>query len=405
MPSTYKRHPVQSLSPTPPATSSVRRAIRGPTPTPCTPVAQITRTIPSVGPHSVEGTISSHNQSERSTSLGLTHRRPAEPFISPSRGEIRPSITRRPASDPRHNRPSIILEQSHSSPTRRARRRLDRSLISKNENSQTTLEQTQLPQSVPSFSNLDSNHFDAPMITAQNVHDELRVKLCKAVTPNSKTGSVYIVRDPTQPHLLKIGASINSSQRQKGLERGCDLRLETIFVSNELEHYIRAEHLVHANLLHLRRKNICIACGRNHQEWYEVSEEEAIRTVEMWTRFIQQEQPYNAMGKLKSIWIFLMHKRRHVGEVLDHEGLTDLWTNIRRSPSMVDYAEQALTFLKKHPIWCLLWAHPWQVFSIFSWIITSFTSRTCFSLYLSLGVLLAVLVCTCFSASGKSKRV
>jgi hypothetical protein len=310
--------------------------------------------------------------------------------------EPRPSVNRNAASDPRYDRPTSRLGLSYGSPmrvNRRGRRRPDNA-------SRTYGSSAIRNQNAPGFADSLNERFAISSRTAQQVHDGLKARLHKNITPNSNKGVVYIVRDPNRPNLLKIGAAKNFSQRKQQIERDCNLELEVVLVSDELENYTRAEHLVHGDLLHLCWRHTCLGCDTDHREWHEVSEDLAIRTMERWVRFMKEEQPYSGTGELKSIWTFLMHKRRPSSSTSNHDLRWRCWTHILQSPSIIDYCEHAFSIGKAHPIWWYIWDYSWQASSFLSWATVFILTMNFFAL----GVFFLSFICSCLSVASKSGK-
>jgi hypothetical protein len=408
--SQYGRFPGRFPSPTPSMASTTFGSSRGPVPIPRTPDSRTRASFGSVRAFSVGSTASTAIRQtpvlSETQDKGLSFRIPARQqhsqvfstanstfTFSP---ETRPPVNRNAASDPRYDRSTSRLGQSYGSPMRvdkRGRRRLSNALRSYGTPAVLNL-------SAASFADPGARQFEISSKTAQQVHDGLKARLRKNITPNSTKGVVYIVRDPTRPHLLKIGAAMNFSQRKQQIERECNLHLEVVYVSDELENYTRTEHLVHGDLLHLCWEHTCLGCNTDHREWHNVSEGLAIQTTKRWVRFMKEEQPYNRRGELKSIWIFLTHKRRPKISTYDHDSRWDCWTQMLRSPSLIDYYEQAFKFWKAHPIWWFLWDFSWQVSTVLSWAVTFLLSMN----FLALCLFFISFCCTCLSVASKSKK-
>ncbi|KAF2795879.1 hypothetical protein K505DRAFT_323730 [Melanomma pulvis-pyrius CBS 109.77] len=415
----FGRIPRRFASPTPSATSDVCEVARDPTPITRAPVDQTETPVRFTGNYSIDYTapasirqtpIFSETRSVRGSPQGQVHqqRRRSSGFASSSSHstpESRPPVKRSTVSDPRFDRSRKRHRQNYGSPTQVSRRRRHQPPTSPS-NSDATPEQCSQPEAflrnATSLPNLAGNQPSAKSKTTQEVHNGLRAKMCKKFTPNNTKGVIYIFRNRDAPHLLKIGSSRNCTQRKQQLERDCNIKLDVIDTSDELQNYLRAEHLAHSDLLHLQREYICLKCGANHTEWYEVSEDLAIKTVKRWVKFMQKEQPYNGRGELKGIWKYLMHKRRpaipHVNN-FDHDYRWDSWTSIIQSPSRLDYFEYIFTPLLAHPIWWFLWDDIWQVSCVSSWLVIFLVKSN----YFTLGVLSFSVFCTCIHISDKRK--
>ncbi|RDL36005.1 uncharacterized protein BP5553_06617 [Venustampulla echinocandica] len=133
-----------------------------------------------------------------------------------------------------------------------------------------------------------------------------------------KEGHVYILKAPEYfqqnfpegPPMLKIGKSADIPGRINSLRTSCGL-LDLARVEDPedrpLKLYWKIERLVHAELRNFNQILKCTKCrGKKgseteHTEWFAVTEEVALRTVQRWRRFIQQE-PYGDNGILKEFW-------------------------------------------------------------------------------------------------------
>ncbi|KAE9375027.1 hypothetical protein N431DRAFT_336838 [Stipitochalara longipes BDJ] len=154
-------------------------------------------------------------------------------------------------------------------------------------------------------------------------------------------GHVYIFKAPEyfqekgKPALLKIGQSTDVEKRRKTLKKLCkikDLTRVEDYEAVPLRMYEKIEKLVHAELSNYRRLFYCEECRTLHQEWFEVSEDMALRTVQRWRRFIRQE-PYNENGKLKDYWSNKIIRERMgfpptTKEVYDFYNSERRWTKI-----------------------------------------------------------------------------
>lgn len=136
--------------------------------------------------------------------------------------------------------------------------------------------------------------------------------------PVTKGGHVYILKAPEyfQKHLpqekplFKIGMTTDITQRIASIKRSCGISdLARVFDSGDvsLPLHWKVEELVHTELQNFRRPFACPKCKGNgsqaimHTEWFAVTEEVALRTVQRWRNFILEE-PYDENGDIKSFW-------------------------------------------------------------------------------------------------------
>jgi len=389
------RVPGRFPSPTPSVTLSQDDASRAFIPAPRTPIAQIKNSLYTAATSRIDYTASATARQF--------------PIFSGPQSN-RPRVDRRAVSDPRHDRLQSRQGQNYGSPMRKARR--DRPLILKDRRSRANPEQinstTKQPesfsQSTASLPNISIGTISTAPMTAQEVQDELCKRLCNKITPKSETGVVYVLRDPDRRNLLKIGHSKHLRQRMLQIERTCGIQLEVVYISNRFENYPRAERLAHGDLRPSRREHQCRKCEQSHGEWFEVSEEMAVRTVKRWVDFINQGQPYAASGKLKDFWKHLIFTRCSAipsGGKFDHDARWEHWTNIIRSPSIMDYSQYASMQLKNHRIWSHICEFPWQMLSLLSVAIICHLTRY----NLIFGGLWIALACTHFTSSVELRKV
>ncbi|KAL5317959.1 hypothetical protein ACEPPN_015063 [Leptodophora sp. 'Broadleaf-Isolate-01'] len=158
--------------------------------------------------------------------------------------------------------------------------------------------------------------------------------------PVTKEGFVYILKAPEyfeekypgeQPR-VKIGISVDVKTRIAQLKKDCGISvLERVDDRESIPHhlYYKVEELVHGELANFRRVLKCENCKTAHREWFAVSEEVALQTVQRWRRFILRE-PYDENGLLTDQWSQML---RHSNlkwpgreeEYDDHEKRNDRW--------------------------------------------------------------------------------
>lgn len=155
----------------------------------------------------------------------------------------------------------------------------------------------------------DSNILDPVPLTSADIDVAIR----KMIRDNvDSEGGVYIFRAPEyfkmcrpgKPALLKIGKSTNIKDRLEELKKNCgifDISRVSDGETRSIAWYSRIEKLVHCELQNYRRIFRCLKCGKEHREWFEVSEEVALLSVQRWRKFMEQE-PYDKNGVLKDHW-------------------------------------------------------------------------------------------------------
>ncbi|KAI6847851.1 hypothetical protein KC332_g2224 [Hortaea werneckii] len=167
----------------------------------------------------------------------------------------------------------------------------------------------------------DVSYESPPARNQKKVLDTIRTPLRynDARTWN-RPGSVYVVRDP-ELDLVKIGFTTDCiSARVRKIGNQCRASSQQWQIEHEASNipilaFRRLERLVHTDLAPHRWFFLC-ECGSTkgsairlteHQEWYDVSPEIAIKTIKLWRRFLLQG-PYGAPLQytdmpLKGPWI------------------------------------------------------------------------------------------------------
>lgn len=131
----------------------------------------------------------------------------------------------------------------------------------------------------------------------------LLAKFLAAIT--AKHGYIYGYRHVGHPEYIKIGSAVEKNKelvqllnnaypgpvqkRYKSWERGCGWKLEHIFAYEMPWGARHMESLIKAELTPYRRKvqkcHLERDCLTAHNEWFEISVEEARQVVERWQRF------------------------------------------------------------------------------------------------------------------------
>ncbi|KAH8821324.1 T5orf172 domain-containing protein [Xylogone sp. PMI_703] len=147
------------------------------------------------------------------------------------------------------------------------------------------------------------------------VDSDLRRAILEGVNDE---GYIYVLKAPDyfrqnfpgKNPLVKIGMAKDVDARIKSLKSKCgitDLKLVDDKNHRAVHVYWKVEQLVHIELRNFRRVLKCKNCGAKsgnkteHQEWFEISEELALKTVERWRRFVELN-PYDENGALRDFW-------------------------------------------------------------------------------------------------------
>jgi hypothetical protein len=166
-------------------------------------------------------------------------------------------------------------------------------------------------------------------------------------------GIVYIFRDQDQSrqHRLKIGFTTDDADtRRKQIQSKCKVNLEALdYLSLEKDYSLqspflhprRAERLIQKELEPWKRPYRCTRCNTLHGEWYDVSEEVAIRTVTRWVRFMHSG-PYYETSQLSQFWkdrLSIMTRPRASERLEDHDIRHLRWENTLQAPAQLPPTE------------------------------------------------------------------
>ncbi|MCJ1413528.1 hypothetical protein MMC19_007634 [Ptychographa xylographoides] len=120
-----------------------------------------------------------------------------------------------------------------------------------------------------------------------------------------KSGYIYVYRIPGERGFFKIGyTTVSVRQRIQQWKTQCGHSAEVVYPTTKegsvrISNVLRVEQLVHAELKAYRyREEDCEGCGKNHVEWFKVSEELIRAVIAKWTAWIGQ----NPYGEVDGVW-------------------------------------------------------------------------------------------------------
>ncbi|KAF0322274.1 hypothetical protein GQ607_010563 [Colletotrichum asianum] len=123
----------------------------------------------------------------------------------------------------------------------------------------------------------------------------------------TQIGSIYLYKiklTETDVELLKIGRTQKHPDRRRSQIKGVCAHLEVeehaSAVAEEINFHGFAEKLIHAELANFQHQWVC-NCGAKHKEYFDVSEDYAVRVFERWRDFCR-EQPWTSDGKILPGW-------------------------------------------------------------------------------------------------------
>jgi len=143
-------------------------------------------------------------------------------------------------------------------------------------------------------------------LDTKSVCEELRTKISPPLNPSEVRdhglGYIYILPSQSYGALgeLKIGFSKHHPEHRAHQLAGCLRNPEVVAHSPMIPHANRTETIIYAELVSLRKTQICAKCQRQHKEWFTISHIHARRVVTRWCRWVL-DQPYRN-GVLTSQW-------------------------------------------------------------------------------------------------------
>lgn len=147
-------------------------------------------------------------------------------------------------------------------------------------------------------------------------------KLIMPLTPSSKLGSIYLYVRASSPGYVKIGYSHDVRSRLQEWQRSCGYKPILIAALHNVPHMQKVESLIHYQLAEAwRKEQRCKKCFREHQEWFEIDADDAIKAAGQWCEWMRQAQPYGARGYLKGVWVEELDKLETRGSPVTAEAL------------------------------------------------------------------------------------
>ncbi|KAE9370474.1 hypothetical protein N431DRAFT_492558 [Stipitochalara longipes BDJ] len=171
-------------------------------------------------------------------------------------------------------------------------------------------------------------------------HHTSREKSVKNPTKKITPGWIYVFESPEEaPAHVKIGKTLKEPQKRKVEWELCGLPLLEVEDSyrNAFDHYSVVESLIKAELHNERRKYKCTQQHHapkewvEHEEWYEIDKQRALKSVHRWRHWIIQQVPFDESGTLKPYWHWRVEKLPRFIEDVNW----DTWAQ----PSTLDYLD------------------------------------------------------------------
>lgn len=187
--------------------------------------------------------------------------------------------------------------------------------------------------------------------TGKEVHERVCELLKSGLTPGDKKGSIYVLSNPNYPDLVKVGLStVPVKARLEQHERDCKYIPKKLYATdNQVEYCKRLEALIKADLEHHCHRWTCNEhtkkgekITKTHEEFFQVTKDIAVDTLERWKDFMEKEEPYGWNRQLRPIWKHLLQARRpefvaHV--TISHEARQEHWDFMLAPPETSDYID------------------------------------------------------------------
>jgi hypothetical protein len=173
--------------------------------------------------------------------------------------------------------------------------------------------------------------FRTDILDNKSVCEALRTKICAPLNPSEVRdhglGYIYILRSQSYGTLaeLKIGFSKHHPEHRAHQLAGCLRSPEVVAHSPMIPHANRIEAIIHAELILLRKTQVCAQCQRQHKEWFTISHIHARRVVTRWCRWVLN-QPYQN-GVLTSQWQNHL-KKQDFNQCGASDRVSKVWTDI-----------------------------------------------------------------------------
>jgi hypothetical protein len=242
----------------------------------------------------------------------------------------------------------------------------------------------------------------------RSIDIKLREKLQEPVTDKDKIGIIYVLKDPLK---LDRGYKIGYSHHADYLKRidqhryTCAFEPKVVHVVYDVVYAYKTEQLI---LLDLKDRQADVICnGRKtpqhsgkHEEWFQVTQEVAKETVDKWTKFMKEQQPYDCHKKLRPFWNYLLHVRKLTNhDHINHDARRKQWSSVLAPPTDLSYL-----FFIIDEFRCVYWPFCadffWQALSVAYSFVTLIVFRNTFTS----STFALVSVCACISAARQEPR-
>jgi hypothetical protein len=219
--------------------------------------------------------------------------------------------------------------------------------------------------SQPTFSNYNKKE-----LTGKDIHDKIfklmenngKLKVTPQSSPKAETkspgyGYLYIYTSPMCPNHVKIGMTSGTPLARITQWGECGLKITRVKDDKSIPflHFQLAEKLIKAELHNVRRKYSCRKCQAahidpilveeeertakmvNHGEWYGISEEKGLATVQKWRSWFVTYRPFNADGVLRPRWAAKLDPISARIAIMDREEWVAEWIRPLEAKEIIPY--------------------------------------------------------------------
>lgn len=210
-----------------------------------------------------------------------------------------------------------------------------------------------------------------------------------------ENGSIYFYKVKprgSEVWLLKIGRTQKHAKERLGQIKGVCGHLEieehTKAVARDIPFHGFAEKLIHTELGNYQYQWLC-DCGTRHREYFQVSEDLAVKVFERWRDFCQ-EMPWDHDGKILPKWAQRLQNRAKFNgkeRDFDHHEFARRWTAFTAPMSLERFLSDAIC------VWRLGFPNRWLIVSLAELLTIVCISRHSFwtSMWTTIIVLLLLL--------------
>jgi len=173
-----------------------------------------------------------------------------------------------------------------------------------------------------------STNLQAPKLNKFEIDSKIFTYLCSKQKP-IKPGYIYVLESPKcAPSHVKIGRSKGDPNiRLRKWIRECRIPLTKIENKDPdaFDHHGIVETLLSLEFHNERKRYYCRSCLHDHEEWYEIDAEKALKALRKWKKWLIEQRPYNKQGELTPYWRWKVDRLHKELSKVDWEEWTNPW--------------------------------------------------------------------------------